>query len=188
MNKTRDMIIVALFAALTAIGAFIRIPLPVVPFTLQFLFCAYSGSLLGAKLGVMSQLLYVLIGLAGIPIFTNGGGITYIFQPTFGYLIGFIVCSGIIGYFTQRMVQFSFLKMVVAVLAGLAAVYMIGVLYLFMIVNFYMGGNMSAAGALTVGFLPYILPDLMISCLVAYSSTIIIPRLRRNGFLIRQRR
>ena len=72
----RQMIFVALFAALTAIGGFIRIPLGPVPFTLQFLFSAYAGVLLGARLGLYSQILYVGIGLLGIPIFTRGGGIS----------------------------------------------------------------------------------------------------------------
>lgn len=101
--KTRDMILISMFAALTAIGAFIKIPTPIVPFTLQYLFCAYSGVLLGAKHGLYSQLLYVGIGLMGIPIFANGGGPTYIFQPTFGYLLGFILCAYVIGKSTEKL-------------------------------------------------------------------------------------
>ena len=69
--KTKDMILIALFAALTAIGAFIKIPTPLVPFTLQYLFCAYSGILLGAKHGLYSQLLYLGVGLMGFPVFTQ---------------------------------------------------------------------------------------------------------------------
>ena len=79
--------------ALTAVGAFIKIPLPYIPFTLQTFFVFYSGILLGAKLGMLSQIIYILIGLVGIPVFSNGGGPSYVFQPSFGFLIGFIIST-----------------------------------------------------------------------------------------------
>jgi biotin transport system substrate-specific component len=76
-NSTVSLAYIALFAALTAIGAFIKIPLPYVPFTLQVLFVFFAGSLLGSERGMQSQLVYVGIGLAGFPVFTQGGGIGY---------------------------------------------------------------------------------------------------------------
>ena len=88
--KTREMILTGLFAALTAVGAFIKVPVPVCPFTLQFLFTTLAGVLLGGKLGACAVGIYVMLGLAGLPIFAGGGGISYVLQPTFGYLIGFI--------------------------------------------------------------------------------------------------
>lgn len=81
--KTRDLTMIAMFASLTAVGAFIKIPLPIVPFTLQYFFCALGAMILGSKKGALSQSLYVLMGLIGIPIFTQGGGIQYIFNLTF---------------------------------------------------------------------------------------------------------
>jgi biotin transport system substrate-specific component len=66
--SVKDLILIPLFTALTAVGAFIQVPLPLVPFTLQTFFVVLSGVLLGAKKGLMSQLLYVFLGLAGIPI------------------------------------------------------------------------------------------------------------------------
>jgi len=102
MKNTRDLILVALFAALTAVGAFIKIPIPYVPFTLQYFFCALAGIILGSKLGALSQIIYVAVGLVGAPVFTDGGGITYIFKPTFGYLIGFIVAAYVIGKIREK--------------------------------------------------------------------------------------
>ena len=101
--KTKNLILVSLFAALTAVGAFIRIPIPFVPFTLQYLFCAFAGILLGPKLGALSQIIYVGMGLIGIPVFTEGGGIAYVFKPTFGYLIGFIVAAYVIGKIAEKI-------------------------------------------------------------------------------------
>ena len=69
-TKTKGLILISLFAALTAIGAFIKIPIPYVPITLQLLFCVYSGILLGQD-GAVFSLLYLAVGLIGIPIFTN---------------------------------------------------------------------------------------------------------------------
>ncbi|SHJ48771.1 biotin transporter BioY [Tepidibacter formicigenes] len=180
--KTRDMILISIFAALTAIGAFIKIPTPIVPFTLQFLFCAYSGIFLGGKYGMYSQLLYVGIGLIGIPVFANGGGITYIFQPTFGYLIGFIVCSYVVGKLTENLDKVSFTKIFAPVLIGLFFVYLFGVSYLYMIINLYMKKEMSIRSAIAAGFTPYITSDLILSVLVSVTSLYVIPAIRKAGF------
>ncbi|SHJ49928.1 biotin transport system substrate-specific component [Geosporobacter subterraneus DSM 17957] len=185
--KTRDMILVGLFAALTAIGAFLKIPTPIVPFTLQFLFCAFAGVFLGSKLGLYSQLLYVGIGLAGIPIFTKGGGISYIFQPTFGYLIGFILCAYIVGKMTENLREIKFMNVFLPVVTGLAAVYAVGVPYLYVIINQYIGKEMSFMAAVKVGLVPYVVQDVLLSALVAFTATKVVPTLRRAGYVgIRQ--
>ena len=81
------MAICSLFTALTAVGAFIKIPIPVVPFTLQFLFTILAGLLLGARLGAVSMGAYAFLGLAGLPIFAEGGGFWYVLKPSFGYIL-----------------------------------------------------------------------------------------------------
>ena len=88
--KIKDIILTALFAALTAIGAFLKIPFPLAAITMQSFFTAMAAILLGRKYGALSQGVYVLIGLVGIPIFALGGGFSYVFQPTFGFLLGLI--------------------------------------------------------------------------------------------------
>ena len=85
--KTKGVIYCGLFTALIAVGAFIKIPIPVVPFTLQYLFTMLAGLLLGSRLGTVSVLSYMLLGLAGLPIFSEGGGLWYVFKPSFGYII-----------------------------------------------------------------------------------------------------
>lgn len=78
--KTKDMILIAMFAALITVGAYIKIPVPVCPFTLQFLFTTLAGIILGAKNGTIAVSVYVLLGLAGLPVFTGGGGIGLYFS------------------------------------------------------------------------------------------------------------
>jgi biotin transport system substrate-specific component len=168
--KTRDMIMVSIFAVLTAIGAFIKIPIPYVPFTLQWLFCAISGIVLGAKLGALSQILYVVMGLIGIPIFTEGGGLYYIFKPTFGYLIGFIVASFVIGELSSKIKNFSFIKSLLCILSGLFFVYLFGVLHLYIIYNLYIGDRKTMAWAVFYGSIICVGGDLVISVSAALLS------------------
>lgn len=184
--KTKDMILVAIFASLTAIGAFIKIPIPPVPITLQYLFCAFSGVFLGSRLGLYSQLLYVGIGLSGIPIFTKGGGISYIFEPTFGYLIGFILCAYIIGKFTENLKDVNFKNIFFPVILGLIGVYTIGVSYLYMIIHYYVGKSITFMMAMKLGFFPFIIQDLCWSIFIAFTATKVIPVLRRAGYINKQ--
>ena len=86
-------------------GAFIKIPFLIVPFTLQTFFVLLSGNLLGARYGALSQALYIMIGLIGLPIFALGGGPGYIVQPTFGYLIAYPLGAFISGILIQLIFQ-----------------------------------------------------------------------------------
>ena len=112
-KKTRDLILISIFAALVAVGAFIRIPLPFspVPVTLQFIFSAYAGLFLGPRKGAYALLVYIGLGLIGLPVFTQGGGIGYIFMPTFGFLIGFTLSTVWIGYCRTKMKEYKFLPL-----------------------------------------------------------------------------
>ena len=134
---SRKLVYTALFAALTAAGAFLRIPLGVSSITLQFLFTAMAGVLLGAGCGALSQAVYVALGLIGLPIFTTGGGFAYVLQPTFGFLLGLIPTAAVIGALTRR--NASPVRVALACVAGLAVLYAVGVPYMALILNGYMG-------------------------------------------------
>ncbi len=139
-NQTlRNHIFCAIFTALIAIGAFIRIPVPVVPFTLQFLFTTLAGVLLGARLGALSVCIYIVLGLAGVPVFAEGGGPGYIFKPSFGYLPGFALGAYISGYFAEKEGVPSFKNLLLGNLLNLAVVYLCGMVYCYVISNFYLG-------------------------------------------------
>ncbi len=181
---TKDLVLISLFAAMTAVGAFITIPTPTVPFSMQFFFCAYAGTLLGAKRGFLSQLLYVAIGLIGIPVFTKGGGIGYIFQPSFGFLIGLIACAFVIGWMVEHTGQLQLSKMILAVFAGMAAMYLIGVPYLYFMLNLMAdpGKEITFKTAIAWGFTPFILFDSIKAVMVAVTSMAVLPILRKLGY------
>lgn len=181
--RAGDLSQIALFAALTAVGAFIRIPLPIVPFTLQTFFVSLAGILLGAKKGMLSQLLYVCIGLLGVPVFTKGGGIGYVFQPTFGYLIGFIVSAYVIGLCVEHMKKINTVKVYIVAIAGLIIVYLAGVPYLYLLTNIYLGNAMPIGKAFYYGFVLSIGGDLLSLYLASLVAVKLLPILRKSGLI-----
>ena len=100
--KIRDITMVALFSALVCIGAFIKIPIPALPITMQVFFVLLAGMLLGSKKGALSVLIYMLLGLVGLPIFAAGGGFAYVLKPSFGYIIGFLVAAFAMGRICEK--------------------------------------------------------------------------------------
>jgi len=137
-SRTRKLVLFSLFTALIAVGAFIRVPVPVCPFTLQLLFTTLAGLLLGSRRGAASVAVYVALGLSGVPVFTSGGGPGYIFQPTFGYLLGFIAGAWLTGKIKESARRPGFLRLLSANFAGLLVVYLFGMVYVYFINNFYL--------------------------------------------------
>lgn len=160
MNTTKSMILVAFFAALTAIGAKIEIPLPYIPITLQVIMVFMAGLLLGKKLGALSQIVYVAMGLAGLPVFAKGGGPGYIFKPSFGYMLGFILAAYVIGMLTENR-ELNFKSAFITSFIGLIIIYVLGVPYLYYILNNVMGVNTTFYGALKVGMITCLPGDIL---------------------------
>ncbi|HAX72040.1 MAG TPA: biotin transporter BioY, partial [Firmicutes bacterium] len=170
-----------LFSALIAVGAFIKIPIPVVPFTLQVLFTMLAALLLGARLGALSVGIYVLIGLLGLPVFTKGGGLSYIFQPTFGYLIGFIVGAFVTGVIAHKKKDPTFKSMLVGSLMGLLIVYLFGTVYYYVMANYYLQQPVAVWTVFVYCFLVFI-PGDVFSCFVASKLSLrLLPHLKQRG-------
>ena len=151
--RTRSLLLTALFAALTAVGAFLRVPVGPISFTLQVFFTCTAGLLLGPWYGAASQAVYVLLGLIGVPIFTEGGGLMYVAKPSFGFLLGLIPMALIIGLLTRRE-KCGFWRMVLACVAGRVVLYAIGLPYMYFALN----GAWSVEKTLVSGcaiFLPF---------------------------------
>jgi biotin transport system substrate-specific component len=159
LDRTKAAIIgVISLIALTVAGAYIRIPLPVtpVPITLQTFFVILTGALLGRKLGTLSQVGYLMVGIFGLPVFTGGlYGFARLFGPTGGYLIGFVLAAYVIGKLLGRDDDAPFVKIVGAMLVGLAVLFTVGTIQLAVVMH------ISFDKAVALGVLPFIPGDII---------------------------
>ncbi len=175
----KDITLISLFVALITIGSKITIPSPIVPFTLQTMFVYLSGMLLGSRLAPMSMIIYILLGLLGLPVFTKGGGLSYVLSPTFGYLIGFIVASYIIGKSVEIMEnRIVFWRLMVAMIISLLVLYTIGVTYMYLISTIYLGKPLSLYDAVWYGALLFIPTDVISATLCSILGVKIAHRVR----------
>lgn len=164
--SARDMALCAMFTALIAIGAFIKIPIPYIAFSLQTLFVSLAGMLLGPRLGLLSVGCYVALGLLGLPIFTQGGGIGYVLQPSFGFLIGFFFYAYLTGFFTQRLKRRTFGRLLVCQLPGLFLMYAIALPYFFFMSKYFSTNPITVSSLFIYCFLA-MLPGEALKCSLA---------------------
>ena len=157
--SNKELTFVALFSALIAVGAFIKIPFLLVPITLQTLFIVLSALVLERKLAVLSVIVYIMIGLVGFPIFANGGGINYIFSPTFGYLVSFIFATYFIASFKEKNIYIS-------TAIGMLIIYALGMIY-FVFIQYVLNGKVYLISYLFYNLFLVFLPGDILSCVVA---------------------
>lgn len=158
--KIQNMTRISIMAALTAVGAFIIIPLPgsPVPVTFQLLFTFLAGGLLGSKAGFYSQVIYLMLGIAGLPVFAGGtGGIGVLFGPTAGYIYGFLIAGYISGLGEKNL-----LHKLIFNLIGLISVYLTGT------IGLMLNTGLGLVKAFSTGVLPFIPGDLLKVGLAAY--------------------
>ncbi|MCI8623048.1 MAG: biotin transporter BioY [Provencibacterium sp.] len=180
-TKIRSIILCGLFAALTVVGSYLRIPLPVIPFTLQYFFVAFSGFLLGARRGAASQLIFAVAGLAGLPVFTKGGGLWYIFEPSFGYIIGFVLAAWFIGKCMERLGSYTIRNCLIASVLGMLLDYACGVLYMYLILNFYLGKATPILSVIFTGAVVFAPKDLALCIVTALCCNRLVPLLKKTG-------
>lgn len=166
--EIRMMVFASLFAALTAAGAYIHIPVPFspVPITLQVFFVLLAGCILKSKWGSLSMIVYTLLGIAGLPVFAGGSsGIGVLLGPTGGYIFGFIMAAYIIGKFSERTEKSGRPALLVNTLnmsAGILVIYLCGVLQLMMVTKIGLGA------AFTLGVIPFLPGEIIKTAAAAY--------------------
>ncbi len=159
----RGMVYASMFGAATAAGAYIIIPLPPVPVTMQTLFLSLAGILLGARLAAMSQLVYILIGAMGLPVFAGGkAGLGILIGPTGGYLVGFIAGAYLIGKLVEFRPAAGTMQVVLAMAAGTLVIYLFGVAQLSVV------AQLSLPKAIAAGALPFLPGDAFKIALAAF--------------------
>ncbi|MDO9574062.1 MAG: biotin transporter BioY [Candidatus Contubernalis sp.] len=179
---TRDITFTAVFtAAACMVGFALKIvPQALVPFSLLPLVAMLAGGMLGSRLGALSMILYALIGLSGLPVFSTPpfGGFSYILHPTFGFVLGFIVCAFIAGKILEKnKKEHSLFRYSAAMLAGLGGLYIVGLSYLYLILTLYLGRETGFRELLMLGFIPFILFDLAKAALAVSLTRTIIRRI-----------
>jgi biotin transport system substrate-specific component len=183
MNRTyflnltlKDLIIIPIFSVLMIVGARITIPFSIVPITFQPFFCALAAVLIGSKKSFISMILYIFIGLAGLPVFAYGGGLSYIANPTFGFIIGFPVAAFIIGIMTEKR-SLTFIRTMTAMLFGLIAMYIIGCFYFSIFKEWYFSSD--SLKLLWTSFIPYFIKDLCLYIIIAILTPSIVSKIQR---------
>lgn len=173
--KAFDIVITALMAALIAVCSFIAIPVGAVPVTLQTFAVFVCAGILGKNRGAVSILVYILLGIAGIPVFSGfQSGLSVLTGPAGGYIIGFIPAvfvSGLIMQKTDRKIPFTFASF----LAGLLICYICGMLWY---VYVFSSGETDFASAFAVCIQPYIIPDVIKLILAAVVSQAVRKRMK----------
>jgi biotin transport system substrate-specific component len=149
--NTRTLVMMAIFVALMAISAYVKIPFSLVPITFQLFIAVASGIFLGPVYGPISMGVYMIAGLVGLPVFANGGGIQYVLSPTFGFIIGFVLASYVIGALWND----AWPRRILAIILSVLSCYVIGIPYLWML------GTKSLVDS-TVIMLPFIAKDIVL--------------------------
>jgi biotin transport system substrate-specific component len=154
-NQLQMTAYASLLAALTAVGAYIAIPIGPVPIVLQNLFVYLMGLLLGLRWGLAGIGAYLLAGAVGLPVFSAGrGGLGHLIGPTGGYLIGFVPAVAIIGFITEKSrgkLTFGILALILAT----ALIYVCGISWLSIVTS------MTLSKALMVGMVPFLPGDIV---------------------------
>lgn len=173
----KKLALTAAMAALTILpGMLLHFVSPgLVPFSILPVFVFLAGIVLGPKYGALAMVVYVVLGLFGLPVFSGApyGGFGYVLKPTFGYLLGYIGAAFVTGliYRPGRLY-----RGILAVLAGLAVLHLAGAAYLYVIMRWVLGTPTTVAGVLMIGFVPFIAFDLIKAGIAAVLGNEVVKR------------
>jgi biotin transport system substrate-specific component len=173
MRVLWQVLLVLVGSLLLWVSAKIKVDLPLVPITLQSLVVLTLGAAYGWRLGMATVLLYLAEGAWGIPVFAGtperGIGLAYMMGPTGGYLVGFLLAAGLVGWLAQRGADRNAFRMFGAMLAGMAVIWLCGLVWLFALKSVVTGTPVTEAFFATVsaGLLPFIAGDLIKAALAA---------------------
>ena len=173
-TQLRMTVYASLLAALTAVGAYLSIPIGPVPIVLQNMFVLLSGLLLGSRWGLASVGVYILAGACGLPVFAGGlGGISRIVGPTGGYILGYLPAVYVIGLITEKIKQ-NMVFDVIAMICGCIIIYACGVTWLKVLTG------MTLVKTLAVGMYPFLIGDALKIAAAAAIAKSLRPVIIRN--------
>ncbi len=150
-SKVYSMALIALFAALTAVFSQIIIPIGPVPINLALLSVFICGGVLGWKKASLSMVIYILLGIAGVPVFSGfQGGLAKIAGPTGGYIVGYLIAAFVIGIITDKFGR-KILPLICSMILGLILCYAFGTIWFVLLMN---QGIVASLMTCVIPFLP----------------------------------
>ena len=169
-NKRRRYILgiatSGIFIAFLIISAFINIPIGTIKITMQFLVANICALLLGKKWGTISLVLYMVLGLIGLPIFSSGGGPAYVLQPSFGYMIGFTIGGFVAAWYREKRGKRNFSTFLVASIINMLFMDIIGTVYGAGIMYGYLHSELGVWAFFWAFLVPFIPIDI-IKCVIS---------------------
>lgn len=166
----------AIFVCLMAIGSniviwfpFLALPIGgvTVPLSLQTFFAILAGLILGKKLGFFSMLAYLLVGLAGVPVFAQmQAGLFVLFNYTGGFLLSFLFVAYVTGKLNEKLDHFTFNKGIIIALIGVLVNYLIGVNYMFLSMNTWLGLSINYSTT-WISMFPFLFKDMIVAIIAA---------------------
>lgn len=182
IRKTSLLICTALGAALMVVGAYVKFPIPglTVQFTTQVFFMLTIGLTLPFPYGSASILCYIALGLVGLPVFSRGGGLHTVFTPEFGYLLGFVFATAVMGLLRKWLKAKPF-GITLCAMIGVVSVYIVAIPYIALIAALYTKVPLAAGTLFSAYFLAFLPMDILkavLAALVARQLLKAIPQLR----------
>ncbi|MBQ1335194.1 MAG: biotin transporter BioY [Clostridia bacterium] len=174
----RELVYIALFAVLIVVCSWIAVPTPMgIPVTLQTFAIFLALGLLGGKRGTLSVIVYILLGVVGLPVFSGfRGGAGVILGTTGGYIIGFIFSALLFWLITAKLGRKTFI-IIIAMVLGLIVCYAFGTAW-FVIMYTNTTGPIGIIGALSSCVFPFIIPDVIKIALAVLLTNRLSPRLK----------
>lgn len=172
--KIKDLTIMAITEALLIVCSKFSFQIGPIPLTFQTFAVFIIPLILGIKKSAIVFLLYILLGIVGLPVFSEGGGWNYIFKPSFGFIIGFFFASIVIGIASKS--NKFYLKYILSTI-GLLIINLFGVIYMYFIMNYYLELDKNISYIISVAVIPFIAKDfitMILSCIIYSRLKIII--------------
>lgn len=162
--NSKDLVYIALFIALLYVSGFIKIYILSVPFTLQTFIALCTPCFLGFKKSMIAFSVYIVAGLIGVPLFTEGGGFYYIYKPTFGYILSFLLAPVLLSKLKSKLKNKPLLLIISIFITSLIML-AFGAFYAYIILVLIMQ-SYSSVGFLALFFFPFIPAELLKSVCV----------------------
>ena len=182
LNKSaRELALIAAFVSLIIVGALVSIPVFPVAFTLQTLFVLTAGAVLGGVEGAICVLVYIFMGLIGLPVFAGGGsGFSYALKPSFGFTIGFAAAALVVGLIVDKDPRVSSKRLIFALSLGSAIIYVCGIAYYLLLQTLYFSASVDIWYVLLYFWIIFIPSDVLKGVVAFFAVKKVLPIIYRK--------